>query len=194
MRLLLLALVCVGGRLARIRGLVRLISAITHRVFSIGAIEVLFGLRGPHTLVKDVLEVKLEVKLQKLWFLLQPRVFLLLPGSSLEDEGVETKDTHHLLHILGRVGRTQRGTSDGGRGLFTVCNDGDGGLDDKRGIGGFRLDADIVPLVVVDCRLILVIVAGAVGRGEVPVLIVVEDVEACGVPDVVGRRGFCGGC
>jgi hypothetical protein len=58
---------------------------------SIGAIDVLLGLGGPHALLEDVFEVKVEVKLQILWLLLQPRVLLLLPGPSFEDEGIEAE-------------------------------------------------------------------------------------------------------
>jgi len=87
---------------------------------SVRAIGVLLGLRGPHALFEDVSEVKVEVKLQILWFLLQPRVLLLLPRPSFKDEGIEAKDAHHLLHVLRRMGRTQRGTSSGGRGLYAV--------------------------------------------------------------------------
>lgn len=115
--------------------------------FSIAVIDLFFGLRRPHALLENVLEVEIEVELQILWLLLQPRVLFLLPGASLEDEGIEAENAHHLLHVLRGVGRTQRGTSDGGRGLYAVAGEGSGGLDDKRGIDGFRFYADIVPLV-----------------------------------------------
>lgn len=93
------------------------------------AIGLLLGLRGPHALLKDVSEVKVEVKLQIFWFLLQPCVFLLLPRSSFKDKGIEAKDAHHLLHVLRRMGRAQRGASSGGWGLYAVTNERSGGLD-----------------------------------------------------------------
>lgn len=112
---------------------------------SIGAIDMLVGLGGPHAAVKDFLEVEIEVKLQILWFLLEPCVLLLLPGPALEDERIEAEDAHHFLHVLGRMCRTQRGTSGGGWGLYAVDGGGrGGGLDYERGVDGLRLDADIV--------------------------------------------------
>ena len=104
---------------------------------SVRAIGVLLGLRGPHALLEDVSEVKVEVKLQILWLLLQPRVLLLLPRSSFKDKGIEAKDTHHFLHVLRRMGRTQRGTSNGGWGLYAVTSGRSGGLDYERGVDGF---------------------------------------------------------
>lgn len=101
------------------------------------AIDMLLRLGGPHALLKDVFEVKVEVKLQIFWLLLQPRVLLLMPGSSFEDEGVEAEDAHHLLHVLGRMGRAQRGTSHGGWSLYAGANEGDRSLDYERGIDGF---------------------------------------------------------
>ena len=127
---------------------------------------------GPRFLPKDVSEIEIEVKLGIFWLLLQPCVFLLWPGRSFEDEGVETEDAHHLLHVLGRIGRTQRGISGGGLCLYAVTNERGGGLNYERGIGGFRFYANIVPLVL---RLILVLVP-RVGRGEVPVVVVVENI------------------
>ena len=103
---------------------------------SIRVTDMVLGLGGPHALFEDVIEVELEVKLQILWLLLQPRVFLLLPGPSFKDEGIEAKDAHHLLHVLCRMGRTQRGTSGGGWSLYAVANDRDGGLDYERGVDG----------------------------------------------------------
>lgn len=99
-----LTLVCVCRRLARVR-LVVLIPDLCS--LSTCAIDMFLGVGGPHTLLEDVFEVEIEVKLQKLWLLLQSRVLLLLPGPSFEDEGIEAEDSHHLLHILGRMRRTQ---------------------------------------------------------------------------------------
>jgi len=70
------------------------------------------------------------------------------------------------------MGRTQRGTSDGGRGLYAVTNERSGGLDYEGSIDGFRFDADVVALVL---GLLPLVFFWAGGR-EVPVLVVVEDV------------------
>ena len=129
-----LTLVCVCRRLARTRWVLLIPGP---RFLSIGSIGMLLGLRGPHTLFKDVSEIEIKVKLEIFWLLLQPRVFLLRPGRSFEDEGVEAEDAHHLLHVLGRMGRTQRGASGGGLCLYAVANERGGGLDYERGIGGF---------------------------------------------------------
>ena len=101
----LLTLVCVCRRLVRVRRV--LLIPDSPCFLSIRAIDVLLGLGGPHALVEDSCEVKVEVKLQILWLLLQPRVFLLLPGPSFKDEGIEAEDAHHFLHIFCRMGRTQ---------------------------------------------------------------------------------------
>ena len=106
-------------------------------LLSIGAIHVLLGLGRPHALLEDVLEVKVEVELQILWLLLQPRVLLLLPGPAFEDEWIKAENAHHLLHVLGGMCRTQRGTSGGCWGLYAVTCERSGGLDYERGVDGF---------------------------------------------------------
>jgi len=104
---------------------------------SIRGIDMLLGLGRPHALLEDVREVKVEVELEILWLLLQPRVLLLLPSTALEDEWIEAEDTHHFLHVLGGVCRTQRGTSGGGWGLYAVGHKWSWGLDYERGVEGF---------------------------------------------------------
>lgn len=106
-------------------------------LLAIGPIDMLLGFGRPHALFEDVLEVKVEVELQILWFLLQPRVFLLLPRAAFEDEWIQTENAHHLLHILGRMGCTQRGTSGGGWRLYAGAHKRRGGLDDERSVDGF---------------------------------------------------------
>ena len=84
---------------------------------SIGAIDMLLGLERPDALLKGIPKVKVEVELEVLWLLLQPCVLLLLPSAAIEDKWIGAEDTHHFLHVLSSMCRTQRGTSGGGWGL-----------------------------------------------------------------------------